>query len=299
MKILALICLAALCFTLASAYSIPISNEDQVSNEDQAPNGWSVIQSLSYLYYSYAAYCPQTALSAWTCTWCKQKGVSNFKPTAFPYDDKTKTLGYVGYNPDNNTIFIVFRGSSNIQNWIDVDLRFFEVAPYGGNPDILVHSGFYYAYGNLSSQVRSAVSALKSKYPTANMAITGHSLGAALSIFCALDMIGIYPSSTIIINNFGEPRCGNKAFADYYHSFTHLVTWRVTNNRDIVPNLPLKSMGFFHHPTEIWERTNTTTKDQYYKTCSSTNGEDQTCSASVVQDSVDDHLHYMGLYESC
>lgn len=31
----------------------------------------------------------------------------------------TKAAGYVGYHTKNNQIFLSFRGSSNIQNWIE------------------------------------------------------------------------------------------------------------------------------------------------------------------------------------
>jgi len=177
-------------------------------------------------------------------------------------------------------------------------LRVAKVAPYQGDPNILVHSGFYYAYGNLSDQVRSGVSALKNKYPSAKIAITGHSLGAALSIFCALDLIELYPSQQIVINNFGEPRCGNQAFADYYRGFSNLITWRVVHNKDMIPGQPVQGLGYYHEPTEIWEKTNSA-GDEYYTVCSSSNGEDPKCSDSVIQDSIQDHLTYAGLYESC
>jgi hypothetical protein len=36
-----------------------------------------------------------------------------------------------------------------------------------------------------------------------------------------------------------------------------------------------------------------------FKVCSSTNGEDPTCSDSVISDSVYDHLHYYGIAEGC
>jgi hypothetical protein len=31
---------------------------------------WSQELGLRYLYFSYAAYCPQSSLSSWNCKWC-------------------------------------------------------------------------------------------------------------------------------------------------------------------------------------------------------------------------------------
>jgi predicted lipase len=47
----------------------------------------------------------------------------------------------------------------------------------------------------------------------------GHSLGGALSIFCAMDLVTqkIVPGNRISVINFGQPRVGNKAFADYFN----------------------------------------------------------------------------------
>lgn len=52
------------------------------------------------------------------------------------------------------------------------------------------------------------------KYPTAKFIITGHSLGAAVSTFAALDIHHrIRPVKSLY--NFGSPRVGNAHFADY------------------------------------------------------------------------------------
>ena len=51
-----------------------------------------------------------------------------------------------------------------------------------------MHGGFYDAYYSLSSQVITAVRGYLADHPNATIIVTGHSLGAAMSTFAALDI---------------------------------------------------------------------------------------------------------------
>ena len=81
--------------------------------------------------------------------------------------------GYVGFNSDNATTILAFRGSSNVQNWI-VDFSFplvqFDGLPAGAKVAVpcafirllhltssQVHWGFYQAFSRLKVQSRAAV----------------------------------------------------------------------------------------------------------------------------------------------
>lgn len=46
-------------------------------------------------------------------------------------------------------------------------------------------------------------------------------------------------------------------FADYYNSKIP-VTYRSVNQKDMVPHLPLKAMGFWHVIEEVWYPENPT-----------------------------------------
>jgi hypothetical protein len=46
-----------------------------------------------------------------TCMWCGN--FTGFIPTAFPYDNKTDTFGFVGYNPD--TEMSKFKSATNLK----------------------------------------------------------------------------------------------------------------------------------------------------------------------------------------
>ena len=53
----------------------------------------------------------------------------------------------------------------------------------------LVHQGFYFSYLDLQSQVLNSLDLLRKNYPNALISVTGHSLGAAISVLCAIDLV--------------------------------------------------------------------------------------------------------------
>eukprot|EP00012_Vannella_robusta_P002660 CAMPEP_0206191178 /NCGR_PEP_ID=MMETSP0166-20121206/5207_1 /ASSEMBLY_ACC=CAM_ASM_000260 /TAXON_ID=95228 /ORGANISM="Vannella robusta, Strain DIVA3 518/3/11/1/6" /LENGTH=158 /DNA_ID=CAMNT_0053607431 /DNA_START=488 /DNA_END=961 /DNA_ORIENTATION=+ len=148
--------------------------------------------------------------------------------------------------------------------------------------------GFYKEWNDLSPQVIPAVQNLTANYPSAKIWVTGHSLGAAISILCAAELAQ-EGYSDISVYNYGLPRVGNEAFSDYYRSIVP-NTFRVVNGHDIVPHVPLYDMGFFHVPTEVWENP---AESFSFRICDGS-GEDPNCSDSQTLDlSVYDHLHYL------
>ena len=144
--------------------------------------------------------------------------------------------------------------------------------------------------------------------PCQRVLCTGHSLGAALSGLCALDMAtgtdsGWLPRSSgnlrVKMSNFGMPRVGNAAFASYFAQRVGvelLQATRVVHRYDIVPHLPLKDMPInerFHHVArEVWDEHETTG----YKVCDGS-GEDLSCSDSLhpQQWLKADHMLYLGV----
>ena len=66
--------------------------------------------------------------------------------------------------------------------------------------------------------------------------VTGHSLGAALATFCAVDIMRtIKPKTTVYLYTFGSPRVGNQKFADYVFTlFPDGKYSRITHYDDIV-----------------------------------------------------------------
>lgn len=127
--------------------------------------------------------------------------------------------------------------------------------------------------------------------------ITGHSLGAAMAQFCAIEVQNLNVVTTndikVHVYTFGSPRWGNEVMADYYNGLiTSDYNNRVVNKDDIVPGLPAESWGFYHTAPEIHY---TDDDPLEYTVCDT--GESSDCSCWEI--STDDHLHYLNIEETC
>ena len=217
-----------------------------------------------------ATYCSADKIKSWDCVHCipgitVQNAIIGDTNIIIARD-------YV----QNATVF-AFRGSVDIQNWIS-NFEFEFTSPY---PDqaIKVHKGLYQEYLKYKDTLFQYL-----PKPDTKIVITGHSSGAALSMFMAYDIYKLYDVS---VYTFGKPRIGNSVFVESTNLIKH---YRVTHHNDIVPHLPEELFGYQHTNTEIWYYDD---GDNY--TICNTN-EDPECSnscAPVHCDSISDHLYYM------
>ena len=122
------------------------------------------------------------SLENWSCKWCQY--VPGFQVSTVPNLDGLQA--FVGYDTQYKQTVISFRGSSNIQDWLD-DLDFIKV-PYPGVDGGEVHKGFYDAWLDLLPKVMPQAQSLLDAHKGGNVLITGHSLGAALAQLCALNI---------------------------------------------------------------------------------------------------------------
>ena len=227
---------------------------------------------------SQASYCVSKT-SSWTCATCDHTNT---------LEDVIETHGersLLGYNTELDSLFVVFRGSTNIQNWID-NIQVRKIYPYN-NTNIGVEKGFYKAYQNIKTEVFQSLDTLKEKYTTDKLLITAHSLGAAIGSLMVLDTMHIYD---VTLYTFGSPRVGNEYFVDLFRS---LHTKRISHYYDAVPHLPPESLGFLHIPQEIWYNEENT---KYVMCNDDVQQEDPLCSDSCAPlhcTSTSDHLNYL------
>lgn len=160
---------------------------------------WKVGNTSVWL--SSTVYCPPESYLTRTYV----GAATGFVPTAHIQVQADTTEGFVGYMPSQGFIYVSFRGSETIQNWLDnLDAV---LVGYDGCGGCEVHKGFYRTEQSAFPQVLSAVQALKKQFPSYGVVVTGHSLGAALATFTALDLMasGISGVKTV---HFGSPRVG-------------------------------------------------------------------------------------------
>jgi predicted lipase len=83
--------------------------------------------------------------------------------------------GYVGYLPTRSSIFVVFRGSTSIRDWLNnIDVIQTKYAKCTGCE---VHKGFYDAEQTVINSIIAHVNTLKQQFPSYTVIVTGHSLG--------------------------------------------------------------------------------------------------------------------------
>ena len=142
-------------------------------------------------------------------------------------------------------------------------------------------------------QIRGTVALHLRRNPTADVLITGHSLGGALATLCLLDLRLTLDAklSFAPLYIYGAPRVGNAPFATYSAS-VGVPIFRVVHHRDPVPHIPFKTWGYVHPPREVFYDASMTS----YVICDGS-GEDPTCSYRFIfaldAFAVRDHLTYL------
>jgi len=127
-------------------------------------------------------------------------------------------------------------------------------------------------------------------------------LGGALAAFGALEISLMLQRKDVGCYTFGEPRVGNKYFAEFWGAWLPLGI-RVVHSDDIVPHLPPRGntmmllTDFHHTKTEVWQEAGS---DGNFTVCDDS-GEDPACSDSIPQwdRSIEAHLWYLGLLMRC
>lgn len=144
---------------------------------------------------------------------------------------------------EGEVLQIAFRGSNSLRDAL-TDLQFWKKCiPYDNTASkIRVHTGFINAYKDKA--VRPRIQALVAP-GVHRVRITGHSLGAALAVLCAVDLQYNFPDRDFEVALFGCPRVGNAAFRDSYNRRV-FKTLRVQNGNDAVTKIPFAFMGYRH-----------------------------------------------------
>ncbi|KAI8323315.1 alpha/beta-hydrolase [Martensiomyces pterosporus] len=208
-------------------------------------------------------------------------------------DGDNRSHGFVAHKDDTQEIIVSFRGTRTLDDWV-TDAEFGLHHWPTSVKDSLVHAGFYLAYMSASSLVKEAIAGLVEKYPDYSIVFTGHSLGGAEASVAAADMILTTPEWTnkISVFTYGQPRVGNPAFSDWL-STQDIHIYRVVYQEDIVPHVPMLSLGYRHHTQEVFYLESG--KDIEYGGDDPENPKEAN-SVGLFELSVRDHSRYPGLH---
>ena len=162
--------------------------------------------------------------------------VSHFRDM---HEDPINTaFGFVAQSSD--ALVVSFRGTQTECEWADdFDFLWERFDPI--LPSIEVEQGFKKVYMALRDAVEWSGE-------TKRLIVTGHSLGAALALLCAVDLRdrNLHPE----VVTFAGPRTGGRVFREYFERAVPSC-FRVVNLWDVVPHAPTELMGYVHVGTEV------------------------------------------------
>lgn len=140
-------------------------------------------------------------------------------------------FGYIARS--DSTVLVVFRGTVTDRDWV-TDAEFFQMDyPYAAGR-LRTHSGFTKLYSTCRDEI---LRTLLGQSDTLALHITGHSLGAALAVLCAMDADLNTSFTDTIMYGFAGPRVGSPAFARAFNKQDRTAV-RIVNVHDVVPRLP-------------------------------------------------------------
>ncbi|KAH8048136.1 phospholipase [Aureococcus anophagefferens] len=217
-----------------------------------------------------ASYCVAPGDTAWACPTCVDR------VDVHAIFDGGGGRAVVGYDHQEKTLFVAFRGSENVPNWIN-NLKFVKIHPWESLRTPGVDSGFFDWYLSLrpgllgTSRGRGAVQEF-SRAPDGPL----RGIGARGLPRSLRGLFGNNVSLAVAdVTTFGSPRLGDGHFVESYAD-AGLSETRVTHYRDCVPHLPLDDMfwlGYAHLPTEVYYDEASTVA-----TVCDGSGEDASCS---------------------
>lgn len=129
----------------------------------------------------------------------------------------------------SDVVVVVFRGTDDTEDWFinaNMYLHYLEVGE--------IHTGFAGAYGMVQTSIVEEVTRLKPK----PVWITGHSLGGAMALTCAVDMIEFQNQSVDGVITFGQPKIGREKLTANLQEKIGDRYVHFANERDVVPFLP-------------------------------------------------------------
>lgn len=149
------------------------------------------------------------------------------------------TQAYLAW--DDEIILLAFRGTEPDRPGDILGNAQYEWTDW--QPDGHVHTGFFAGLDSIWDELTAALRQVRTEGQS--LWITGHSLGGALAALAASRLSVEHPEVVVHgLYTYGQPRVGDRTFAADVDRALGGRYFRYVNNRDIVPRVPLRRMGF-------------------------------------------------------
>ena len=193
---------------------------------------------------------PEHIISAKKCMNIYIDGENGEHSDASIYHEPTNVQSTISV--DGNTMFVCFRGTTDISDWKNnLSLGMHEY-PHGSKRKF--HSGFLLKWTSVKNEVLNKLDDIISQKSRENIYIksiifTGHSSAGCIAVISAYDCIDILKNKYGIkprVITYGSPRCCNSEFKNYVNH--NIECTRFIMDDDIVPRLPMPwVMTGYHH----------------------------------------------------
>ena len=171
----------------------------------------------------------------------KEREESTDAPS-FGIFDKEHPMGFVATSEDGKNAYLIFRGTVTTQEFVkDAKIKW---QPYMLSNWGRVALGFFEVYMACRESFIKNLDGLGSDL---NLYISGHSLGAALSVLSLPDVVKATHFKQPVLYNFGCPRVGDNDFVTAYNTLPGQTSYRVNNSSDLVTNVPPPAPLYYSH----------------------------------------------------
>ncbi|CAK5267194.1 unnamed protein product [Mycena citricolor] len=231
--------------------------------------------------FARVAYCSSASISNWTCG-APCQALQNVTFLQAGGDQGRIPLYFIAHDASDNSLVVAHEGTDSksilsILNDVQfglVDLNATRFPAQAGK-GIKVHSGFQQTFERTADGLLAGVQKALASTGSKKVAVTGHSLGAALATMTgAFLKSAVDPSVQVSVTGFGLPRGGNQAWADFLDGQVGVSF--MTNQHDPVPTVPPRFLGFQHssgevHITDATQQSFVTCPGQDNKNCAEGN----------------------------
>lgn len=172
---------------------------------------------------------------------------------SFQPQDQKMALAGTWASLDGYSAVVAIRGTKTEEDF-RLDMKYHEVRPstrqvavvrpptplLGSAKAMQVHSGMYGAYVSVRDSLFAALPTALTSRGTGEVFMTGHSMGAAVAFYFALELAVAYPNIAVTAVGLAPPRAGDGAFAEEVSAIANCTS--IINLADFVPSMPWSYM---------------------------------------------------------
>ncbi|KAG9288404.1 hypothetical protein G9A89_001401 [Geosiphon pyriformis] len=128
-----------------------------------------------------------------------------------------------------------------------------DLVDYPGIEGGKVDAAFYSKYLETKGIMAKMLADISNETKIYKFALVAYGIGAVYGILTILELLKKSLVDSINVYSYGQPRIGNRIFAEYVDRIKNLLIARITFKDDFVPRMPVNLQDeYLHHAVEYW-----------------------------------------------